>query len=645
MGDDYDSESAPWLSAFEEDEEEEEAGPSIESEESSTKSAVIMLVDVNSSMFQTTEEKTSPLSTVLRVLGNIVKDVIITSKNDLIGLVFFNSKKSQNNLAVEHVHVYREPAEPDAQFIKDIQNLEEKKLFDANVGSTKDNECDFSKALWICSSLFSAIKNQKLFKRVFIFTNQNDPTDGSAAHHNNVKQRQQDMGELGIALELFPLNPEFDPRAFWMNVIEIPEDESIDNLRTTFSSNLESLEYRVRKREYKKRALGSVELKIAPNLAIAVKLYCMFKVQKPDGAKLLDPETNQPLTCITRWLCVSTASILEDHQINKYLTYGGEKVFFEKAEVDTIKEVGEPGITLMGFKSITKLKQYHNVRNPYFIYPDESSIKGSTVAFHALLMELSKMNKFAVARLIYRKRGLMKFVALVPQLEQVDSDGVQRVPPGFNMIFLPFADDIRNLRFDPQPIANPETIVKAKALVDKLKINFDINTFENPGLQKHYSVLQAIALDEPVPDEVEDTVQPDEKAFAKYAPLFDAFHEAVAEVVSSHGGEEKSSSSSSRKRKAPAPRTSKAATKKKAASKKRKSKKEADDDDDDDDNVIVNDNDDKEESSTDWSQYNTEAKLKKLTVPVLKECCRHYKLPVSGKKDDLIQRIIKKMSA
>jgi hypothetical protein len=43
-------------------------------------------------------------------------------------------------------------------------------------------------------------------------------------------------------------------------------------------------------------------------------------------------------------------------------------------------------------------------------------------------------------------------------------------PPGFNMIFLPYADDVRNLKFEPTPIATDELIVDAKKIVEKLTV-------------------------------------------------------------------------------------------------------------------------------------------------------------------------------
>ena len=38
------------------------------------------------------------------------------------------------------------------------------------------------------------------------------------------------------------------------------------------------------------------------------------------------------------------------------------------------------------------------------------------------------------------------------------------------MIFLPYADDVRNLKFEPTPIATDELIVDAKKIVEKLTV-------------------------------------------------------------------------------------------------------------------------------------------------------------------------------
>jgi ATP-dependent DNA helicase 2 subunit 1 len=134
--------------------------------------------------------------------------------------------------------------------------------------------------------------------------------------------------------------------------------------------------------------------------------------------------------------------------------------------------------------------------------------------------------------------------------EEFDRDGTQLIPSGFHLIHLPYADDIRQLKFEPQPKATTEQIVKAKKLVKTLRIKFDSRNFENPGtlsqtnitctlfcsytltrlslfvcfclftiywiaLQRHYANLQAIALDREVLEETPDYVVPDEEGMAK----------------------------------------------------------------------------------------------------------------------------------
>jgi ATP-dependent DNA helicase 2 subunit 1 len=90
--------------------------------------------------------------------------------------------------------------------------------------------------------------------------------------------------------------------------------------------------------------------------------------------------------------------------------------------------------------------------------------------------------------------------------------------PGMNLIFLPYADDIRKLRFEPTPIATDQLIQDAKKVVAKLTVK-SLPHISNPVLQRHYRVIQAIALEEEPPAEDEDLLMPDAEGMAKYAPL------------------------------------------------------------------------------------------------------------------------------
>ena len=111
------------------------------------------------------------------------------------------------------------------------------------------------------------------------------------------------------------------------------------------------------------------------------------------------------------------------------------------------------GMVLMGFKPRSRLKDQYCVKKPYFLYPDESVVEGSTKLFYTMLLTLHEQNKVAICRLITMDRGEPRFVALLPQLEELDDHHNQLTPPGFHVITLPYAEEMRKV---PHGEAQPE---------------------------------------------------------------------------------------------------------------------------------------------------------------------------------------------
>jgi ATP-dependent DNA helicase 2 subunit 1 len=69
------------------------------------------------------------------------------------------------------------------------------------------------------------------------------------------------------------------------------------------------------------------------------------------------------------------------------------------------------------------------------------------------------------------------------QEEILDDQGVQVRPPGFHVIIMPYADDIRSVPVDRLATeATDEQIDNAKAFVEKLSLKgrFDPLVYENP---------------------------------------------------------------------------------------------------------------------------------------------------------------------
>ena len=80
----------------------------------------------------------------------------------------------------------------------------------------------------------------------------------------------------------------------------------------------------------------------------------------------------------------------------------------------------------MGFKPLEFLRDYHNLKEPTFVYPTDKELKGSTTAFIALHQAmLTEPQRFAVASMVSGRAGAPQLVALLAQQEECDDTGEQ----------------------------------------------------------------------------------------------------------------------------------------------------------------------------------------------------------------------------
>jgi ATP-dependent DNA helicase 2 subunit 1 len=226
---------------------------------------------------------------------------------------------------------------------------------------------------------------------------------------------------------------------------------------------------------------------------------------KKPGATKVNAVNNKPLKSTTRYICKETGSVLYKNQIGTFYPVGGEKVNIGPEDVKQVKFFDSVGMKLMGFKPKKKLKVFHNVKHSYFIYPDEKRITGSQQVVDALIKEMIQLDKVAIVRFIPRENSSVRFCALIPQEEKYDQEDGFQTPPGFQLIILPFADDIRDLDtilegagFEVENVEEEKSVIEsltaeeknaAKLLVKNLTIEFNSRNFENPSIQQFYSGL------------------------------------------------------------------------------------------------------------------------------------------------------------
>uniref|UniRef100_A0A2K6MM60 Ku70/Ku80 C-terminal arm domain-containing protein n=1 Tax=Rhinopithecus bieti TaxID=61621 RepID=A0A2K6MM60_RHIBE len=84
------------------------------------------------------------------------------------------------------------------------------------------------------------------------------------------------------------------------------------------------------------------------------------------------------------------------------------------------------------------------------------------------------------------------FVALVPQEEDLDDQKIQVTPPGFQLVFLPFADNKMNMPSTEKVMATPEQMDKMKVIIQNLRFTYRCGSFENPVLQQYFRNLEAL---------------------------------------------------------------------------------------------------------------------------------------------------------
>ncbi|CAL1529577.1 unnamed protein product [Lymnaea stagnalis] len=568
---------------------------------SNQKDGLIFLIDASKEMF----EGDGLFQQCLKVVKSTMQNKIISSEKDLIGTVFYGTVKKDNTNDFNNVFVYQTLEQPGAQRILDLEDLERdcSKTFGEQYGHSATYS--LGHALWTCSEMFSKADGTKTMgsKRILVFTNNDEPHSGNTKLKTLAETKALDLSNNGIDLELMHLQlpgQTFDINKFYKKLLYSDDDE-ITELPDP-SERMEELLQRVRAKDHKKRALRRIHFNLGEGLNLSVGVYNLVRSCPKPTAIRLTKRDNAELKSHTKSYLEDTGEVLMPQDLKKAQTYCGRKICFENDEVAEMKKIEEPGIYLMGFKPRASLKKYYHVKPAQFIYPDENKLAGSTTLFTALLKKCLDRDVTPIAKYIPSRNLPPRFVTLLPQDEEVDEHKVQITPPGFHVIFLPFADDFRKLTYDETPRATKEQIAKAKEIIKKMTFKFNSENFENPVLQNHWRNIEALALQRDEPEELVDlTIPPTEELIKKAGKVLDEFKDMVFPADYTPAGQKRKATGTS-------------------TAKKVKT----------------------EEVDLDIKAEAEAGRLGKLTVAVLKEYIKKAKIPTNAtRKNDLIDAINK----
>ena len=292
---------------------------------------------------------------------------------------------------------------------------------------------------------------------------------------------------------------------------------------------LKSLLSSIDSRAVPKRAqFSNLALELGPDLRISVKGFIIFKRQEVHKSSYIWLSGEKPLLAkgVSSKMADDSGKPVEKDAIRRAYKFGGEQVAFTPKELAGLRHFGDPIIRILGFKALDPdaIPIWANLGRSTFLYPSEEEYVGSTRVFAALHSTLLTKRKMALAWFVARKNAAPVLAALLPGPERLDEDGGQETPAGLWVVPLPFADDVRDVPEMRVVAASDALIDKMRVVVQQLQLpggRYAPAKYPNPALQWHYRILQAMALDDDLPEKPED----------KTIPRFKQIHKRAGEYV------------------------------------------------------------------------------------------------------------------
>mmetsp|Transcript_4 Transcript_4/g.5 ORF Transcript_4/g.5 Transcript_4/m.5 type:complete len:631 (-) Transcript_4:167-2059(-) len=489
-----------------------------------TKELLVVLIDCRPNMLQPRKDsnRLSFYQSSLEALAKYARRQIIASSSNEMAVVMYgtvhqNSElmKTETLTEFENIYVQHNLGHLTAQRIKDLERLadQNESQFNASIGTWEGSSeaSVLAHGLWTASQMFSKSTATKSVKRVWIFTDNDFQFNADQASRATLMNRAKALTESKVELVLHPLSPDgtFQMDPMWKAVLGLSEEEA-QEVADTATARLERLFDSVYRKSTAKRTLARLKWTLMDGVTIAVYVYSLVGRNTKSATVPLLAQTNKPLHRETANVCADAGAYIHDVS-RRFTSVRGEKVVLPSSLMERWRERFPAGIALLGFKSMDSLKDYHQIKSPQFLYPDDETIKGSTSTFIALHAKMESMKVMAIVRIMRPIYSMPRLAALVPQQEMREAlDGGrsrQIVPPGMHVIFLPFADDVRKPEAQSQAVCltDDKAVDAAAALISSFSLAAEevelpdtiSTTTPNPALQQHYSVLHALALGEP----------------------------------------------------------------------------------------------------------------------------------------------------
>lgn len=609
--------------------------------------------------------------TALGIIHHVLKRKIMINQRDHVGILLFGAEAVDENGEIvgsgnakfsdiscmsqvwgNQVHELQTLGQPTAKRIKQIERLchEDTNIMNGLCLKHAQNlhgsstSAALRDGLRACLRMLEGQSRKELdSRRIWLFTNEDDPSQV-----NDPSQVIKDAREGGVEMWVwhFPAQDgrEFNRNKFYEPLLAVPTrfvqdgyeiaDEkdtgSCTKMIDAGSGDVNSLLLGARTPLFKKRRYVRTKwhISVDPPISLDVAFYkTIQRCRKPMPVKLA-AVSNRRLATSTKWMSEDLVQYVDpelDVACGLEFGKGGVTIPLYSAAYEMKQRVcqRDPGLHLLAFLPAEELAWELNVTSSTLIYPEEMALKGCTRAFSALRKAMLQQHKMALVRLHINAVSYPRLAVLL----------APPATPGLELIVLPFLDDLRAIEsphLESLPtLPSMDQREAAKSVISRLAMRWEeyYQGYSNPGLQKFYAGLQALALEQSDVDWNEladDRTWPDEKE------LLGRTGEAMRGLwESSRDPDKVLNGGSSGKRKSTVAGGNRLLSLKKEKRVVKDSGK-----------AVKGHHDNVKSEFEAFEGAQTREGLSKLTVRKLKDLCQELGLHVSGRKNDLIDCLL-----
>ncbi|KAL6638579.1 hypothetical protein ACP70R_023690 [Stipagrostis hirtigluma subsp. patula] len=395
------------------------------------KEALVLLLDVGPSMHEVLQE-------VKNICSTLVHKKLVYNRSDEVGIIFFGTKETSNELAKElggykHITVAHDIKVVDEETTNALQNLPR--------GTVPD-------------MLIRKFGNMKGKKRLCLITSAQhplrDPPEGTKEDQVDTiadQMKRHDIKMDGIV---------FREPGVRHNAVMEENDRLLYQFRNRAVAKVvqvdspTSLLGALKTRSVIPVTVFRGDLEVSSNFKIKVWVYKKTSEEKfptlkkySDKAPPSDKFASHEVKVDYEYKSVVEPDkvIPPDQRIKGYL-YGPQVVPISSAEWEAVKFKPEKGVKLLGFTDRSSILRHYFMKDVCSFIPEPGNTK-ATLAISAMARAMQQMNKVAIVRCVWRQgQGNVAVGVLTPNISSVNN-----VPDSFYFNVLPFAEDIREFQF------------------------------------------------------------------------------------------------------------------------------------------------------------------------------------------------------